>query len=103
MEQKIIFWGFSFPTPVGVFPYQENHFVDDHQFPHARGGVSYKAQSWFALRKVSPRPWGIAITNTPTIKHVNTLTLSQTTIFEKNPKGVKILAKVRKVILKRLY
>ena len=48
----------SFPTPVGVFLYCRTVYLNDDQFPHARGGVSLLRHQFLDPSEVSPRPWG---------------------------------------------
>ena len=47
-----------FPTPVGVFPWQEWCRVDGLGLPHARGGVSAGMRVLVDSVPSSPRPWG---------------------------------------------
>ena len=47
-----------FPTPVGVFPSQNNCCSVALGLPHARGGVSEFVVGGGGPEMSSPRPWG---------------------------------------------
>ncbi len=50
--------GIVFPTPVGVFLFDDEDLITAASLPHARGGVSKTSVADAFKVESSPRPWG---------------------------------------------